>query len=90
MVDKAWLTKPELLLIPQARTARWDDRGSLKIGESAGDSAFWCCSDGILSILVGQDDETWDFGVSMPEGIIDDMIAEIQRESDIRFSDAAH
>jgi len=80
-----YLTKPELLLIPQARTARWDDWGSLKIGKSAGDSAFWCCSEGLLSILVGHDQETWDFCVAMPATVIDDIMAEIERESDIRF-----
>jgi hypothetical protein len=41
----------------------------------------------VSSILVGHDDETWDFGVSMPETVVDEIMAEIERESDVRFSD---
>jgi hypothetical protein len=74
------VTEPELALIPDAQMARWDQRSSVQIGESAGLPAFWSCEDGKLSILVGQDDECWDFGVTMPQAVIDDMITEIKRE----------
>jgi hypothetical protein len=75
------MTPNELMLIPKARTARWDERGSIRLGECAGASTFWSCQDGNLSILVGHDDECWDFGVWIPEGIIDEVIAEIERET---------
>jgi hypothetical protein len=76
-----WLTANELALVPSVRTARWDERQSIQLGLCAGALAFWSCEDGNLSILVGHDDECWEFGVTLPEEIIDDVIAEIKRES---------
>jgi len=37
--------------------------GSLKVGVSAGQAVAWSCDDGRVSILVGHDDQSWDFGV---------------------------
>jgi hypothetical protein len=70
----------ELALIPSVRFARWNERGSVRIGTSADSQAFWSCEDGNLSILIGHDDETWDFGVTVPEAVLDDIITEIGRE----------
>jgi hypothetical protein len=76
-----WMAANELALLPKVRTARWSERESIKLGECAGSPTFWSCEDGNLSILVGYDDECWDIAVTLPEGIIDDMIAEIAREN---------
>jgi hypothetical protein len=76
-----WMTKPELALIAEAQAAHWNQHGSVRIGKSAGIPAFWSCEDGKLSILIDQDDECWDFGVTMPEAVIDDMVTEIERET---------
>jgi hypothetical protein len=76
-----WLTADELALVPSVRAARWDERQSIQLGLCAGAPTFWSCEDGNLSILVGHDDECWEFGVTLPEEIIDDVIAEIKRES---------
>jgi hypothetical protein len=75
-----WMSEQELTLIPDARTARWDDRSSAWIGKAAGADTFWSCKDGKLTILIGHDEETWDIGFTMPESVIDDMLAEIERE----------
>jgi hypothetical protein len=75
------MTEKELALIPSARVARWDDRSSVWIGKAAGADTFWSCEDGKLTILVGHDEESWDFAVSMPESVIDDMLAEIENEA---------
>jgi hypothetical protein len=75
-----WMTEDELARVPNARTARWGERGSIQLGECAGSPTFWSCEDGKLSILVGTDDETWDFGVTLPESILDEVMAEIKRE----------
>lgn len=72
------MTEAELKLIPQARNARWDNRTSLKIGTCSGIQTFWSCDENGLSILVGSDDECWDFGVTIPEEEIDNIIAEIE------------
>lgn len=67
----------ELALIPGVRSAQWNERGSIRIGKSTNSQVFWSCEDGNLSIFIGHDDETWDFGVTVPEAILDDIIAEI-------------
>jgi hypothetical protein len=74
------MAKAELALIPSVRFASWSERGSLRIGTSANSQAFWSFEDGNLSILIGHDDETWDFGVTVPEAVLDDIITEIGRE----------
>ena len=76
-----WMTASELALVPNVRTARWDERGSIRLGECAGCPTFWSCKDGNLSILVGTDAESWDFGVKLPEAIIDEVIAETERQN---------
>ncbi len=72
------MTRDELALIPDVQAAHWNNRGSLHIGRCAGLPTFWSCEDGKLSILIGQDDESWDFGVTMSEAVIDNMITEIK------------
>jgi hypothetical protein len=75
-----WMAANELALIPKVRTARWNERESIKLGKCAGSPTFWSCEDDHLSILVGLDDECWDIAVMLPAEIIDDLIAEIDRE----------
>ena len=74
-----WLTEDELARVPNTKTARWDERGSIQLGRCAGASTFWSCEDGKLTILVGADDETWDFGLTLPETILDEVMVEIGR-----------
>jgi len=76
-----WMTKTELALVQNVKSARWSERDSLKIGTCAGVQTFWSCEGGLLSILLGHDDETWDFGVTIPEAELDIIIAEIEREA---------
>jgi hypothetical protein len=53
--------------------------GSVKVGESAGAPAFWSVGkDGRVSILVGHDDETWDFGVSVPLATFEEILREVE------------
>ena len=75
-----WVTEAELALISNVKAAHWSERTSLKIGTCAGMQVFWSCENGYLSILVGEDDETWDFGLWIPETEIDNIIAEIERQ----------
>jgi hypothetical protein len=74
------MREEEAALIADARAARWDDRSSLWIGKAAGADTFWSCKDGELTILIGHDEESWDIGFTMPESVIDDLLAEIERE----------
>ncbi len=75
-----FLAPQEAELIPHTKTARWEERGSLRIGLCAGSPTYWSCQGDELSILVGHDPETWEIGVTVPIEAIDEILAEIQRE----------
>ncbi len=72
-----WMTKAEIKMIPNVRTARWSERTCLHIGKCTGVQTCWSCEDGNLSILVGHDDECWQFGIIIPESELDNIIAKI-------------
>jgi hypothetical protein len=54
----------------------WED-GSLQIGESAGAPVFWSTDEGMVAILIGEDDENWDIALSVPPPVMDSIIAAI-------------
>lgn len=66
---------PALLRV---RNADWNRREAVKIGTAAGAPVFWSCRDGELSILVGDDDEVWDIGFTLPETVLLDLISKVQ------------
>ncbi|MGN6610081.1 MAG: hypothetical protein ACTHMS_24120 [Jatrophihabitans sp.] len=65
-----WARAADYAQLGNIRDASWDDRSSLKVGTSAGADVFWVSDERGVSILVGQDDETWDFAVTVPEHIV--------------------
>jgi hypothetical protein len=71
------VNKEELLLIPNIKFAR-DDRTTLKIGTCVDAPVFWSCENGYLSLLIGSDDECWDFGVFLPENEFENIISELK------------
>jgi hypothetical protein len=73
------LERGELLRLSQVRQAGWLGRKSLQLGQAAGSSVFWSTDDSTLSILVGHDDETWDFGVMLPLAVLDEILEEVAR-----------
>jgi hypothetical protein len=72
------VSEKDLKALRQVGGARWLDRKSLLAGECLGAPAYWSCEDGILSVLVGSDDETWQAGIFLPDWIIVDLLAEIE------------
>ena len=40
---------------------------------------FWCTKDTEISILVGHDDEIWDFGATVPIFVIDEIQAAFEK-----------
>ncbi|HQU82249.1 MAG TPA: hypothetical protein PKY59_03950 [Pyrinomonadaceae bacterium] len=68
-------------MIQNVKTAKWDDRSTVKLGKCLGAQSFWTCENDILSILIGDDDEIWDMGFLMPQTVIEDIISEIERET---------
>lgn len=57
-------------------SSRWED-GSMQIGESAGAPVFWSTEDGVVAILIGEDDENWDIALSVPVAVMDSIIEAI-------------
>jgi hypothetical protein len=66
--------------LKRVRNTSWES-GALRIGTSAGVPAWWCAGDGghqnTLSILIGEDDETWQIALQLPIEAIDDILREI-------------
>jgi hypothetical protein len=66
----------EVPILRRVQSSPWLP-GSVRIGTSAGSPTFWSAeADGRVSVLVGHDDQTWDFGVSFPIAVLH----EVQRE----------
>jgi hypothetical protein len=67
----------DVLKLNHVRTAAWID-GSLRIGETAGAPAFWSIGeDNRISILVGHDDQTWDFAVMFPMSTFEEVLRQV-------------
>jgi hypothetical protein len=71
------LSKDELLKIPDVVNARWDDRTCLQLGDCLGFPTWWSLENEGLSILVGSDPECWQFGVTIPDLVLEDLFNEI-------------
>lgn len=71
--------------LSRVRRTPWEG-GALRIGTSAGAPAWWCAGGGdidddttTVSILIGEDDQTWDVALQLPAEVIDDVLREIDR-----------
>lgn len=80
-----WLRVPEVALLETVPETPWE-QGSIQAGMSAGAKVFWSCDDGEVSVGVGHDDQTWDFGVAISLDDFEVMMTEIHRELDERES----
>ena len=65
----------ELKLVP---SSTWDE-GSMQIGESAGAPVFWSTEDGVVALLIGEDDENWDIALSLPVAVVDTILQAIAK-----------
>jgi hypothetical protein len=70
----------ELSILQRVSETDWNSRGSLQIGRSGDAPAFWSSDSEHLSILIGHDDESWDFGVMLPRRTLEDILSEIRAE----------
>jgi len=55
----------------------WAQRRTLKVGTCANAPVWWNERDGTVHILVGNDDEAWDMGVTIPLGTVHEILAEL-------------
>ena len=67
--------------VPLLRSLPKWEAGSKRIGSSAGSPSFWSIDGENLSILVGPDNQSWDFGVSLGAAILEQIIQEVERAS---------
>ncbi len=74
------LSREELEKLKAVSTAKWDNRTSLKLGLCMEKPVFGSLQDGLLSILSGHDDESWDVGIWLPESMLRELYEEIDRE----------
>jgi hypothetical protein len=75
-----WVQEADLPKLAEVRGRRWE-LGALRIGRSAGTPAWWSVEaeeDGrSLSIVVGDDDESWDLNFRFPLETLDAILREI-------------
>jgi hypothetical protein len=67
-------TREDLLSLQGIRDAVWVDRRSLHVGTSAGAPVQWSASGDITTVMVGDDDETWDIAIQVPTAAIEDIV----------------
>ncbi|MGN9786482.1 hypothetical protein ACTMTF_34015 [Nonomuraea sp. ZG12] len=68
-----WAPMADLFRLRGIREVDWDARRSLPVGTCADARVFWAASEGQATILVGQDDETWDIAVTVPLETVDEI-----------------
>ncbi|GAB3881452.1 hypothetical protein GCM10029964_037540 [Kibdelosporangium lantanae] len=69
-------TADDLARLSQVRDTDWAARRCLHIGESAGSPVHWATDGQTTTIMVGQDDETWDIAVAVPTAAVDRIVAD--------------
>jgi hypothetical protein len=67
-------TPDELARLEGIRDADWAARRCLQVGESAGSRVYWSADAEMATIMVGHDDETWDFAVTVPLACVDKIV----------------
>ena len=72
-----WLRSDEIEKLKLVKSTSWGN-GSLQLGKSANNNVYWSHDNGNISILVGDDDEVWDFGVNIPDKNLEEILNEIQ------------
>ncbi len=69
-----WVPLADLVRLRDIRQANWGSRRSLAVGTCAGSPVFWAANEDQATILIGQDDETWDIGISLPIETVDEIV----------------
>jgi hypothetical protein len=68
-----YVSPSDRALLDSVKNARWGSRGSIRLGSVFGVPAGWSVADGVLTILVVMDDETWDLAFSIPAAVLDEL-----------------
>lgn len=70
-------TPGELARLEDIHSADWTARRSRQVGESSGSRVYWSASTETATIMIGHDDETWDFAVQVPLSYVDRIVAAV-------------
>jgi hypothetical protein len=76
-------TTDELWQLAGIEKTDWDQRRTLKVGTCANAPVWWNERDGTVYILVGNDDEAWDMGVTIPIGTVHELLGELREPPDV-------
>lgn len=76
-----WFKANELRKLSALKQAQWETRTSIQAGTAAGASVFWSSDRDGVSVLVGNDDEAWDFGVFLPAEIVETIVSMAMAQS---------
>lgn len=72
-----WIPLPDMEKLKRVRETAPEDE-SIQIGHSAGSPAFWSRGEGdLVMIVVGDDDQTWDIGLSVPDAIFTEILVKV-------------
>lgn len=69
-------TPEELISLSAVRKTDWTARQSQHVGECAGSAVHWTADGDTVTIMVGDDDETWDVAVMVPVAVVDRIVAD--------------
>jgi hypothetical protein len=72
-----WATTDELWKLAGIEKTDWDQRRTLNVGTCANAPVWWNERDGTVHILIGNDDEAWDMGVTIPLGTVHELLGEL-------------
>jgi hypothetical protein len=64
----------ELAQLRGVRAANWNERRSIRAGESAGAAVFWSANGDAVTVLIGHDDEAWDVAVTVPQAVVEEIV----------------
>ena len=65
------IPRSDIQSLRRALSTEWSS-GALCLGTCAGVPVFWCAAEqGMISVLVGYDDQTWDVCLTLPAEVID-------------------
>lgn len=66
-------SEDELRALIDIRSADWDERRSIRAGESAGAPVFWASDDAGATLMIGSDDETWDVAITLRTDTVEEI-----------------
>jgi hypothetical protein len=72
-----WMRPDELPMLERVSGSNWGQRESIQIGQSGNTPAFWSSDAESISVVIGHDDESWDFGITLPRDAIPRILADI-------------